>query len=361
LSMAEDKKETEKIGRCAMCADMCKYSCPTYLAAGRETLSPQKMARLILYDQKGLLEDKKDFLDLMFQSAMCGACSRHCIYDDYDLRKFIHQARVKAFASCVIPGDVRKRVETFRKFGNPNGERKLIDKGAGDTGYFISCSSYKDEDLLKATAKLLSKSGLAVRRFGGDNLCCGAPLYYAGDMEGFKRASLKMKTEIEKRLVRRIVVDCPTCVKTMTETYREIGVELGVEVVHTVQFIESLLKQRKPGFKKEKRTVAFHDPCILSNDLAMSTVPREIIRALGFNLKEPVYSGEHTHCCGGAYGAKIGDHRLKDAVTSMRLNELKNTAADIYVTACPTCKSVLSEINMKYITELVAEAVIARR
>jgi Fe-S oxidoreductase len=359
--MAEDKKEAEKIARCAMCADMCKYSCPTYLATGRETLSPQKMARLIVYDGKGLLEDEKGFLDLMFQSAMCGACSKHCIYDDYDLRKFIHKARVKAFASGVIPEDVRKRVDTFRTFGNPNGERELIDKGAGDTGYFISCSSYKDEVLLKATEKMLSKSGLAVRRFGGSDLCCGAPLYYAGDMEGFRQASLKMKTEIEKRRLRRVVIDCPTCVKTMTEMYGEIGAELGVEVIHTVQFIESLLKQGRLGFKKGKKTVTFHDPCILSYDLSMSATPREIITALGFNLKEPVYSGEHTHCCGGAYGAKIGDHRLRDAVTSTRLNELKQTGADIYVTACPTCKSVLSEINMKYITELVAEKIIAKR
>jgi Fe-S oxidoreductase len=359
--MAEDKKETERIARCAMCADMCKYSCPTYLATGRETLSPQKMARLIVYDEKGLLEDEKDFLDLMFQSAMCGSCRRHCIYDDYDLREFIHKARVKAFASGVIPEDVRKRVDTFRTFGNPNGERKLIDKGAGDTGYFIACSSYKDEDLLKATERMLSKSGLAVKRFGGGDLCCGAPLYYAGDMEGFRQASLKMKAEIEKRRVRRIVVDCPTCVRTMTEMYRRAGIELDVEIMHTVQFIEALLKQGNLRFRKNKRAATFHDPCILSYDLAMWEVPREIITAMGFTLKEPVYSGEHTHCCGGAYGAKIGDHRLKDAVTSMRLNELRNTAADIYVTACPTCKSVLSEINMKYITELVAEGIIAKR
>lgn len=359
--MAEDKKEAEKIARCAMCADMCKYSCPTYLATGRETLSPQKMARLIVYDEKGLLEDEKGFLDLMFQSAMCGACSRHCIYDDYDLRKFIHQARVKAFAKGVIPEDVRKRVEIFKKFGNPNGERELINKGIGDTGYFISCCSYKDEDLLKAAEKMLSKSGLAVRRFGGGDICCGAPLYYAGDMEGFRQASLKMKAEIEKRRVRRIVVDCPTCVKTMTEIYREIGVELDVEIMHTVQFIDALLEQGRLSFRRNSRSVAFHDPCILSYDLAMSGIPRKIIAALGFNLKEPIYSQEHTHCCGGAYGAKIGDHRLKDAVTSMRLKELRDAAADIYVTACPTCKSVLSEINMKYITELVAERIIAKR
>jgi Fe-S oxidoreductase len=277
------------------------------------------------------------------------------------LRKFIHQARVKAFAKGVIPEDVRKRVEIFKKFGNPNGERELINKGIGDTGYFISCSSYKDEDLLKAAEKMLSKSGLAVRRFGGGDICCGAPLYYAGDMEGFRQASLKMKAEIEKRRVRRIVVDCPTCVKTMTEIYREIGVELDVEIMHTVQFIDALLEQGRLSFRRNSRSVAFHDPCILSYDLSMSAAPRKIIAALGFDLKEPIYSGEHTHCCGGAYGAKIGDHRLKDAVTSMRLNELRNTAADIYVTACPTCKSVLSEINMKYITELVAERIIAKR
>lgn len=359
--MAKDNKEAEKIARCAMCADMCKYSCPTYLATGRETLSPQKMARLIVYNEKGLLEDEEGFLDLMFQSAMCGACSRHCIYDDYDLRKFIHQARVKAFGKGTIPEDVKKRVETFRKFGNPNGERELIDKGAGDIGYFISCSSYKDKDLLKATEKLLSKSGLAIRRFGGGDMCCGAPLYYAGDVEGFKQVSLKMKAEIETKQVSRIVVDCPTCIKMMTEIYRETGVELGVEIMHTVQFIEALLKQGRMGFKKDNGSVTFHDPCILSYDLAMSGIPREIITALGFSLKEPVYSEEHTHCCGAAYGAKIGDYTLKDAVTSMRLNELRNTAADVYVTACPTCKSVLSDINMKYITELVAERIIAKR
>ncbi len=357
--MVEDKKEAEKIARCAMCANMCKYNCPTYLAMGRETLSPQKMARLIVYNERGLLEDEEGFLDLMFQSAMCGACSKHCIYGDYDLRKFIHRARVKAFRDGVIPEDIRKRVETFKKFGNPNGEREIIDKGTAEYGYFISCSSYKDEDLLKAMDTVLSKSRHRIRQFGGGDICCGAPLYYAGDMVGFRQVSLKMKAEVEKRQVRRLVVDCPTCLKMMTEIYQEIGVELHVELMHTTQFIEALLKQERLGFTKENKAVTLHDPCILSYDMAIASVPRGIIAALGFNLKEPAYSGEHTHCCGAAYGAKIGNHRLKDAVTSMRVNELRNTAADIYVTACPTCKSVLSEINMKYITELVAERIIA--
>ena len=358
--MAETNIEHTEIARCAMCADMCKCNCPTYLATGRETLSPQKMARLIVYNQKGFLEDEEGFFDVMFHSAMCGACSRHCIYDDYDLRKFIHQARVKAFDKGLIPEDVRKRVETYRRFGNPDGAREIIDRGTGDSGYFISCSSYRDEGLLRAMEQVVSKSGPRIRQFGGGDMCCGAPLYYAGDVQGFRQASLKMKAEIEARQLRRLVLDCPTCLKMMRDTYREAGVNLDVELVHTTQFILDILKEQMPQFGRTNRTVAYHDPCILSYDLAIVDVPREIITALGFGLKEPVYSGEHTHCCGSAYGAKIGDHNLKDAVTSMRIEELQETGADIVVTACPTCKSVLSALNVKYITELLAERLTAR-
>lgn len=359
--MTASSRDRDQLARCAMCADMCKYSCPTYLASGRETLSPQKMARLILYDEKGFLEEEEGFLDLMFQSAMCGACSRHCIYDDYDLREFMHEARVKAFNKGIIPEDVRQRLETFRKFGNPHGEREVKDHGAGELGYFIACSSYKDEALLDATERVLSQSGLEIRRFGGGEICCGAPLYYAGDMEGFRRVAASMKGEIETRGLRRLIIDCPTCLKMMTGIYPEVEQGLDVELLHTTQFLADILKQGALRFTPGGGPVTFHDPCILAFDLGITGPPREIITTLGYDVREPVYSSEHTHCCGAAYGAKIGDHRLKDAVTSMRTGELLETGADTFVTGCPTCKSALTGINMKYITEMVAERISARR
>jgi len=42
----------------------------------------------------------------------------------------------------------------------------------------------------------------------------------------------------------------------------------------------------------------------------------------------------------------------------MRINELKETAADVYISACPTCKAVLSDMDMKDIAEVVAEQII---
>jgi Fe-S oxidoreductase len=42
----------------------------------------------------------------------------------------------------------------------------------------------------------------------------------------------------------------------------------------------------------------------------------------------------------------------------MRLSELRETAADVYVSACPSCKAVLSDLAVKDIAELISRQVI---
>jgi Fe-S oxidoreductase len=354
----KDKKELQRVTNCALCADMCKYSCPTYLAAGNETISPQKIARLIIYEDKGLLEDRKGFSDVMFQSCMCGSCQRHCIYSDYDLRKFIQMGRSIAFKEGLLPDETKKRVKTFIKYGNPNGERRLMQKGAGTIGYFISCSAYKDEKLLKAMDRIISASGEKVQQFGGADICCGAPLYYAGDTKGFKKVAQKMRREIERRGLEKVVMMCPACLKMMREAYPEAGVELNVQLVHTTEFLASLLQEKRVQVKMVKGTATYHDPCILANDMDITAAPRQIITALGYAIKEPVYTKEHTHCCGAPPGSRLGFSKLADQVKSMRLNELKQTGADVYISACPSCKAVLSDLGVKDVAELISEHII---
>jgi Fe-S oxidoreductase len=206
--------------------------------------------------------------------------------------------------------------------------------------------------------KIITVSKGQVQQFGGADICCGSPLYYAGDTEGFERAAQKMKGEIVKRKLRKVIVDCPNCMKMMTEVYHEVGVDLEVEFVHVTEFLNTLLRKGKIKVNRVNTTATFHDPCILVNDLGISAAPREVLGELGFEIKEPVYSRVDTHCCGGLCGARIGDCNLTDKVSAMRICELKETAADIYVSACPTCKSVLSGVDMKDITEIVAERII---
>ncbi len=354
----ENKKQLEQITNCALCANMCKHACPVYLATGSETVTPQKKARLILYEEKTFLKDEKGFFDVMFQCAMCGACKLNCLYDNFDLRDFIQGGRNKAFKNGMLPEETRKRVETFVNFGNPNGERELIQKGKGEIGYFVSCSTYNDQQLLKAVEKILTKSKEQVQEFGGADICCAAPLYYAGDMEGFKKAAEKMKGEIERRKLQKVIASCPTCIKMMTEIYPEVGGHLDIEFIHITKFLHTLLKEGKITVNKVNATATFHDPCILANELDTTTIPRDIIKMLGFDIKEPVYSGEEAHCCGGVPGGKIADSKLVASVNAMRTSELKETAADVYISACPTCKASLSAINIKDVAEVVAEQII---
>jgi Fe-S oxidoreductase len=337
---------------------MCKHSCPTYLASGDETVTPQKLARLILYHDRGLLEDEEGFYNAVFLSAMCGSCKAHCIYDDYDLRKHLERARGEAFKNGIIPEDIRKRVDAFREFGNPLGERNPVQTGSGESGYFVSCSALNDGKIVEAMDTIISASRDEVQKFGGD-ICCGGPLYYAGDLDGFARAAAKMKVEVENRGLRRLIVDCPNCMKMMTRTYPEFGIELHAEVLHSTEYLSGLLAEGKLRVRTVDAVATFHDPCILAFDLKISPLPRQVLERLGYQIREPAYSAEDTHCCGGVPGARIGDQRLTGKVNSMRLRELRETGAETYVSACPTCKKALSGLQLRDISELVAEHLVS--
>ena len=167
-----------------------------------------------------------------------------------------------------------------------------------------------------------------------------------------------MKGEIEGRGLKKVITMCPNCLKMMREVYPEVGVNLNVEFAHTTEFLAALLRETKIKVKRAKGTATYHDPCILANDMNITEAPRRILTALGYKINEPVYTRDHTHCCGAPPGARLGFSKLADQVKSMRISELKQTGADVYVSACPSCKAVLSDLGVKDITEIVSEHII---
>lgn len=353
-----EDKDLALIANCAMCANMCKYSCTVYLATGSETLTPQKKARLILYQEKQFLEDDRGFFDTMFQCAMCGACHANCIYENFDLRAFIQEERGEACRKDLLPEEVKKRLQITRQYGNPDGERELIQKGSGEIGYFVSCSTFRDKAVLSASEDILRRSRLDIQEFGGADICCGAPFYFAGDNEELVKVAKRIGQEVKKRNLKKIITNCPTCVQMMTKIYDRIGVHLDAEFIHMTEFLCQLLTEGKIQMRKKNGLVTYHDPCTLARDIGIIESPRDIIKAMGFEIREPVYSGKDTHCCGRTPG-QIASNTVRGRVSEMRIGELKETAAEAYISACPTCKKTFGEMNfnMKDITEIVAESI----
>ncbi|MEA3313507.1 MAG: (Fe-S)-binding protein [Caldisericota bacterium] len=349
------KKQLNRLIECSMCPNMCKFSCPVYLATGNEAFTPQKKARLILYSKKDLLEDKDGFFDTIFQCALCGSCVVNCQYVDFDIRDFIANERNIAFEKGFVPSLVGEVLENFNRFGNPSGERETIDKGEGEIGFFVSCNTFKDKNILSATEKILNQAHVDVKEFGGGDICCGAPLFFAGDMDGFKEKAEQMEKLIKEKGVKRIITNCPTCIKIMKKHYAEVGVDIGVDIVHVLTFTKELIDDGKLSLKKvENKSITYHDPCILAKDLDILETPRAILKNIGYSLLEPAYTEKDAHCCGGK--TKVGDGNTRDAISSMRENELKATKAPEYVSACPTCKDVLKSLQMKDIVEIIGDA-----
>ena len=101
----------------------------------------------------------------------------------------------------------------------------------------------------------------------------------------------------------------------------------------------------------------------MARHLGDTVSPREALTAVpGLSLEEMAHEGSSAICCAGSWNCC-------DAVTKTiqvnRLQEAKNTGADLLVTACPKCEIHLrctlkgvgeTELELRDLTGLVAEA-----
>jgi Fe-S oxidoreductase len=58
----------------------------------------------------------------------------------------------------------------------------------------------------------------------------------------------------------------------------------------------------------------------------------------GLELVETTYNKEYVHCCGWSGTAHWADKDLAIKEASNRVNELKETGAEVFVSACPLCE-----------------------
>ena len=81
--------------------------------------------------------------------------------------------------------------------------------------------------------------------------------------------------------------------------------------------------------------------------------PREVLHSLGLQVVEPEKTREFATCCGG--GGMV-EKSLK--VAQKRKKELLSTGAELFVTACPTCKMMLNKTKLEVqdLSELLAKS-----
>jgi glycolate oxidase subunit GlcD len=346
---------------CIQCG-FCRAGCPVFAQTHMESYNAKGFVTLAfgLYD--GSLQPSKELAEKFYHCTTCMNCKAKCpagVKTPY----IVQAARSRLAEAGFLPEGFKTMVKGMVEKGNPYGEEPakkaelLPDnlKAAvpdSEALLFMGCSpSMMDIRILPATLKLLGKAGVSVTTMGADESCCGFPAYLAGAAET-KKLFERNTDKISKLNPKVIITPCAGCARTYKELYPKIA-GLKVPALHLVEYLARLIKEGRLKITGEfKHSVAYHDPCDIGRHLGIYEPPREILKAIpGLKLVEFAENRNFAKCCGGGGGFKAYDTPMSLAIAEKRVLAAMDVGADTIVSACPTCKSNLSQAAAKLAKE----------
>ena len=364
---------------CIQCG-FCRAGCPVFAQTHMESYNAKGFVTLAfgLYD--GSLKPSKELAEKFYHCTTCMNCKAKCpagVKTPY----IVQAARARLAEAGFMPEGFQAMVKDMTEMGNPYGDEPAkkaellpdnLKAAAPDSEalLFMGCSpALKDIRIVPATLKLLEKAGVSVTTMGADESCCGFPAYLAGAPET-KRLFERNTDKITKLNPKVIITPCAGCARTYKELYPKLA-GLKVPAMHIVEYLAQLIKEGRLKITGEfKHAVAYHDPCDIGRHLGIYEPPREILKALpGLKLVEFAENRNFAKCCGGGGGFKAYDTPMSLAIAEKRVLAAIAAGADTIVSACPTCKSNLSQAAAKLakegkprvqvmdITELLAKVV----
>jgi Fe-S oxidoreductase len=215
--------------------------------------------------------------------------------------------------------------------------------------------------------QILEKAEISYTTMGGEEWCCGYPLYGVG-LEGdvVDVAQHNVDRFLESG-AKKLVTTCPSCYYTWAHIYPEMVPEAAdIEVLHASEMLAELIREGAITFEDQRPMVAtYHDPCDLGRKSGVYDAPREVIRSIpGIELVEMMNSGETALCCGGGGDVEMVDAEAVSELAAQRMEQVKATGAKLLVSACQQCKRTLfrasratkTRVRVMDLTELVWRA-----
>ncbi len=351
------KADVDNLIKCMLCPNLCRFDCGTLQASLTETMSPAYKARIGYYLTIGKIDpmkkENKAFIDLMYKCTNEENCKVWCPFD-FSVVSLLESVRDDLNNKGMMPDYCKQQISklnntnTIEEYNiyetyNEKGIENTETDGNDEVFYYIGCESMKFPEVVKANIEILKKAGIKFSTNLDNKVCCGGPAFNIREMETAKEFARKNKELIESTGAKIIISDCPGCILTLTERYEKAGIKIEKEIIHTVQFFKNLIDGGKLRFEKsipeQFRKITIHDPCLIARNLKDTESIRYILDKIpNLEIIEPIYNKEYVHCCGWSGTAHWADRDLAIREAQNRINELKETGANIFISACPLCE-----------------------
>jgi Fe-S oxidoreductase len=381
---------------CIMC-NRCQDVCPGYVT-GKE-LSPSTLEINKRYYIWGNMErlaagepEETPLLDYAIsESAVwactsCGACIEACPVGNEPMFDILNIRRSQVLMESQFPAQLKGAFTGMERSGNPwqmtedrLGWAKSLDFPVPTVEdnpnyeflYWVGCAGAFDpsaQKIARATATVLHTAGVNFAVLGNDEACTGDTARRAGNEYLFyELAQANIETlGAAGANQKRIVVNCPHCLHTLSKEYPDYGG--NYTVLHHTQLITELIGSGKLKLNGQNglEPVTFHDPCYLGRHNTIYNDPRQALAEAGVTLLEMERSRNKSFCC-GAGGAQMWKEEEpgRQSVNVNRYAEARATGAKTLAVGCPFCARMLNDANnnaggpmvVKDVAEVVAEAI----
>lgn len=337
------EKSCKHADACRFCF-MCRHLCPVQLVTGKESNTPRAKGLLVSMVKRGMPFDA-DTARIMYECMLCGSCTNDCV-TGFDPLIFIREGRTQAIVNGIAPKWVMDVIDRLAETGNIYGakECKVHFDGIPETGGILvwlgETARYSTPEVAAAFMSILKKAGVAFAVLKNEPASGSALGDLMGFLEDVRAQAQKAGEAIQKTGARKIVVLDSYDAALMRHEYKDWGIELP-EVVTATAFVDELIKSGKIAPRQESVKVSYHDGSRLARDLDEHQPARDILAALGCELKELFLNKRLARCCGSAVFGQFLP-KIRAQVAANRWADITRTDAKVLVAACPQSTEAFS-------------------
>ncbi|MEM3743649.1 MAG: (Fe-S)-binding protein [Candidatus Methanomethyliaceae archaeon] len=304
---------------------------------------------------QGFIKPTPELVDVAYFCNLCGNCTLQCSMGIGSDPVVSVMALRRTFVKLGIapPAAHKKFANYIKEYHNPYAEpqekrfawlKKSVEphKKGAEILYFAGCTGpYRTPDVCEATVSLLAAANADFTILGGEEWCCGSPLYMTGLWEEAKETYEHNIAKIEELGITRLITSCAGCFRQFHEGYRKFGgSKPSFEVLHSSQLFSEYLSsgRLKPKSRATDKVVTYHDPCHLGRHVGVFDEPRDILSNIPeLKFVEFERTAHHAWCCGAGAGVMSAYPELANFAATERLKEAKLVGASYVSSACPFC------------------------
>ena len=356
LGFAEDKGfDAAKLGTCIQCGT-CSSSCPTYFAMD---VPPRKLWRMVSLGLKEEIARSSTF----WLCTACNSCSIRCprgipVSDSMrQIREWIIRDGVQETPRAL--GMMSEMIVQSHNMKGDDNESRLIwssnlpGGGVGELKrqaevlWYVGCVSsfypmaYK---IPQAMVQILGQSGVDFTLLGGEEWCCGFPLYTGGMSDKVRDLAIHNLERVRATGAKILVSTCASCYHTWKHIYPEMLADFpeDLEVLHATEYMSRLIDSGQLKLGPLERVVTYHDPCDLGKRNGVFDAPRHVLESIpGIELREMASHHQNSLCCGGGGNVETFSPDTVNEASRRRLLQAQATGAQYLVSACQQCMRTL--------------------